>query len=453
MVIGLDCAEPSLVFDRYSRVMPNLRRLARRGRWGLLRSTIPPITVPAWTCMVTGADPGELGVYGFRNRKGYGGYEMSFATSASVTVPRVWDVLGDLGLRSTVLFVPQTYPPTPIHGSMVSCFLTPGPDSEYTHPPELKGTLRSQFGDYIVDVADFRTDDKERLLRDIHAMSRQHFAMARHMLAKDDWDFFMMVDMGCDRFHHAFWKYIAEDHPKFERTAFLEAGPEYYAYLDREIGTLLEHLDDGTTLLVVSDHGARTMKGGICINEWLIRNGYLTLREMPAAPTPLGKVEIDWSRTRAWGEGGYYGRLFMNVQGREPQGVVPAGEYSRRRDELKAAMEAIGDEKGKPIGTVALRPEDVYPVVRGTPPDLIVLFGNLDWRSVGSVGMGAIHTFENDTGPDDANHSWDGILVMAGAGVPPDGRIEGAEVRDVARTVLRLFGLDPPAWMGGKELV
>jgi predicted AlkP superfamily phosphohydrolase/phosphomutase len=116
-------------------------------------------------------------------------------------------------------------------------------------------------------------------------------------------------------------------------------------------------------------------------------------------------------------------------------------------------LEAIPDEQHRPIGTVAYRPKDIYPVVRGTPPDLIVLFGNLDWRSVGSVGMPAIHTFENDTGPDDANHSWDGILALCGAQVPAAGRVEGAQVRDVARTVMALFGLAPPETMGGRNIL
>ena len=107
----------------------------------------------------------------------------------------------------------------------------------------------------------------------------------------------------------------------------------------------------------------------------------------------------------------------------------------------------------RPIGTVVWKPEDAYPVANGTPPDLIALFGDLAWRSVGSVGLGTIHTFENDTGPDDANHAWNGILVMAGHGIEAKGAIQGAEVRDVARTVMRLFDLDPPEEMGGKALV
>ena len=133
-------------------------------------------------------------------------------------------------------------------------------------------------------------------------------------------------------------------------------------------------------------------------------------------PTPIGKVAIDWSRTTAWGDGGYYGRCFMNVRGREPEGTVDPADYERVLSELIAGIEAITDERGTPIGSRAFRPEDIYRDVRGVAPDLIVYFGDLRWRSVGAVGMPGIHTFENDTGPDEANHDWYGIFVLSSAG-------------------------------------
>ena len=83
-VIGLDCAEPRLVFDRWREELPNLSRLMSAGTWGPLASVDPPITVPAWSCMMTGRDPGELGIYGFRNRSAYDYRSMSVADSSAV---------------------------------------------------------------------------------------------------------------------------------------------------------------------------------------------------------------------------------------------------------------------------------------------------------------------------------------------------------------------------------
>jgi predicted AlkP superfamily phosphohydrolase/phosphomutase len=197
------------------------------------------------------------------------------------------------------------------------------------------------------------------------------------------------------------------------------------------------------------------MAGGICFNEWLIRAGFLTLKDpQPTTPTPIGKAAIDWSRTKAWGDGGYYGRCFMNVKGREPEGIVAPADYEKVRDELIAGIAAITDDKGVNIGSRAFRPQDIYRAVRGVAPDLIVYFGDLDWRSVGAVGMGGIHTFENDTGPDEANHDWFGIFVLSSvAGAPPlTGDLGDLSIYDVAPTLLRLFDRPVPAEMIGTPL-
>jgi predicted AlkP superfamily phosphohydrolase/phosphomutase len=191
------------------------------------------------------------------------------------------------------------------------------------------------------------------------------------------------------------------------------------------------------------------MEGGVCINEWLIQQGYLVLREAPARPTRFAELAVDWTRTRAWGEGGYYGRVFLNVQGREPQGVIPAAEYESFRERLAREIEAIPDHRGQPMGTKALTSQELYSQVNGIAPDLLVYFGGLRWRSVGVVGLGNVHTFENDTGPDDANHAEEGIFMLAGPGVPAGERWHTRQLMDVAPTVLRLFGLEIPPDMQG----
>jgi len=148
---------------------------------------------------------------------------------------------------------------------------------------------------------------------------------------------------------------------------------------------------------------------------------------------------VDWRNTTAWGEGGYYSRIFLNVKDREPQGIIPAGDYEKVRDELISKLEALGDENGNPIGTRIFKPQDIYPVCKGIPPDLIVYFGDLSWRSVGSVGLKSIHSFENDTGPDDANHSQYGIFAMYNPGNKATGNIKNAHITDCASTILNLM--------------
>jgi predicted AlkP superfamily phosphohydrolase/phosphomutase len=201
---------------------------------------------------------------------------------------------------------------------------------------------------------------------------------------------------------------------------------------------------------VMSDHGARPMMGGLCFNDWLIQEGLLTLAEPVAdGPVPIKDVSIDWSRTVAWGDGGYYGRLFLNVQGREPQGVIEPARYESVRDELIQKLEAMSGPEGEPLGTRALKPQDVYPDVRGVAPDLIVYFGDLGWRSVGSVGNTSLYTYENDTGPDGANHDRDGIFVMTGAPNQPAGKVDGLRLVDVGPTILSLYEIDATSALPG----
>jgi predicted AlkP superfamily phosphohydrolase/phosphomutase len=455
-VIGLDCAAPDLVFDRFKDDLPNLRRLMEQGAWGRLLSSNPPITVPAWACMMTSQDPGQLGIYGFRNRKDHSYVGYSIANAQALQKPAAWDLLGQQGKDVVVLGVPPSYPPRPLNGIQVGCFLTPTTRRPYTHPPELKDEIDRTVPGYVVDVEDFRTDDKEGVLKRIYEKSTRHFALAKHLLKTKPWDFFMMVEMGTDRIHHAFWAHMSKGHPKHEPgNRFEDAIRDFYRYCDKEVGEILDLLPKDTAVLVVSDHGARDLTGGICFNEWLIEHGYLALKSYPSKPTPIAQCDIDWERTKAWGDGGYYGRLFMNVRGREPQGCVEPADYEQVRSELIAGIEAIADPQGKNIGSRAYRPQEIYREVRNVAPDLMVYFGNLDWRSIGTVGTRSLYTFDNDTGPDDANHDWHGIFIMKtpDGTSQPKGEQHGLRLYDVAPTVLRLFGQTPPAGMIGRSVL
>jgi len=249
----------------------------------------------------------------------------------------------------------------------------------------------------------------------------------------------MFVDMGIDRLHHGFWKFFDPQHPRYIPGNPLEnSGLEYYKFIDRKIGELLAHLSDNTSIIVVSDHGAKRMEGGICINEWLIREGYLKLKSEPQGIVRLEECEIDWKNTMAWASGGYYARVFLNVKGREPEGVISPGDYEKIRDELKEKIESITDDKGNKIETRVYKPDEVYREINNIPPDLIVLFGDLYWRSVGSIGFNSIWTHENDTGPDDANHAQHGIFIYRGE-LDLKGDLGEIKIEDIKDIMLKHF--------------
>jgi predicted AlkP superfamily phosphohydrolase/phosphomutase len=452
-VFGLDCAAPEVVFADERLV--NLRRLMNAGAYGRLESVIPPITVPAWMCMCTSQDPGSLGVYGFRNRIDHSYDKLGFANSASIKALAIWDHLGREGKRSIIIGVPPNYPPRRINGISVGCFLTPDTTkNDFTHPASFKAKINELVGEYPVDVKNFRTERKDWLKDEIFRMSQKQWQVVHWLLKEQQWDYFHFVDIGLDRMHHGFWDYFDEKHVQFEAgNPYQNAIPEYYLWLDQQIGKALELLDEDTIVLVVSDHGAQRLDGGIAVNEWLIREGLLVLNEYPGAVTAFDQLNVNWNKTRVWSEGGYYARVFFNVQGREPNGVLPPGEYESFQDEMKARFEKLTNDKGQPLNSQVFKPKEIYKNVRNVAPDLIVHFGGLLWRSIGSVGHHAIHVQENDTGPDSCNHAQHGVFILKAPNLPANCEYEGARLLDIAPTLLDLAGYEIPESMQGRSLV
>ena len=254
--------------------------------------------------------------------------------------------------------------------------------------------------------------------------------------------------------HHGFWNYFDPKHVQFEPgNPYQNAIPEYYLKLDEQIGRVLELLNNDTIVLVVSDHGAQRLDGGVAINEWLVREGLLVLNEYPTTLTPFEKLNVNWSKTKVWSEGGYYARVFFNIQGREPQGLIPQAEYESFQDEMRARIEALPDDKGQPLQSLVFRPEEIYRNVRNVAPDLIVHFGRLYWRSIGTVGHSKIHVQENDTGPDGCNHAQYGMFILAAPNCSLNGEYEGARLLDIAPTLLDLASYEIPETMQGRSLV
>ncbi|MFX0170019.1 MAG: alkaline phosphatase family protein, partial [Candidatus Hodarchaeota archaeon] len=215
LVIGLDCAAPDLVFDQLADYMPHLTRLRKEGVYGRMRSSDPPITCPAWAVMGTSRTPGQLGMYGFRYRDNHSYTKFNIATAHDFTEPAVWDMLSAKGKYVCLIGVPPSYPPPRLNGVVISGFLAPSTESEYASPPSIKAELNA-VGGYILDVMNFRTDDKHRLLKDLYELTENRFKVVTHLMKTKPWDFMMFVEMGPDRLHHGFWKYYDKTHPAYE---------------------------------------------------------------------------------------------------------------------------------------------------------------------------------------------------------------------------------------------
>ena len=388
--------------------------------------------------MVTGVDPGVLGLYGFHDRSAWDYRSRRLASSHALTEPPLWALANRAGLRARIIGVPPTYPAPALNGALISCFLTPDDEAIFTHPASITDEVRRHG--YVFDTPEFRVaeDAKAELLRDIERMIERRFALARDWLVRDDWDLFMMVEMGSDRAHHAFWRYLDPRHPRHVAGHALEhAIREVYRGLDRELGRALALLRPDDRLLVVSDHGACGMYGGFAINDWLHAHGFLAL--LPGARGTFDAGQVDWSRTSAWADGGYVGRIHVNQRGREPHGVIAETDVPALLAEIAATP--------APVSLRFATPSALYAATHGYAPALQVEADELHVRCLGSVGHPALVVSANDTGPDDANHGRDGVL-LSNQLLDAD----TASLYDVTPTVLDWLGIACPEKLVGRSL-
>lgn len=452
LVIGLDSASPEILFT--DERLQNIRRVMEFGCYGRLESVTPPQAVPAWMCMATGQDPGSLGVYGFRNR-----FDRSYkgpitADSMSAKEISIWDHLADAGKRSIVVGVPLAYPLRKINGiSVGDAFTIPPGQVDFACPAEVMDEIVDLVGEYPVNVKDFRTSDKEWLREQVFSTSRKQFQLVRHLLETREWDYFHFVDMGLDLIQRGFWQFFDPQHRLYEPgNPYKGVIPDYYLFLDEQIGQILELLTDDTIVLIVSGYGAQRLDGGFCLNEWLIKEGLLVLNEYPQEITPFDQLNVNWAKTKVWSEGDESTQIFLNLKGREPEGVIELEDGSRFRDELKARLEATLDDSGKPMGILTFKPEEIYRHVRNVVPDLIAQLGDA-WQSISEVGYRKFHIQENQAGLDGCHPSQFGAFILAASNSPLSGEIQGAQLLDVTPTLLDLAGYEIPASMQGKSIV
>ncbi len=412
-ILGLDSMPPSILYSNASSAwLQYLHGLVKDSARYVMRSCHPPITVPAWMVMFTGRSPGELGIYGFRHRKP-GSFDYYIVDSTHIRYPTLWDILGRHGLRVGVFGVPPTFPPRPVHGWLVTDFTTPSPEKPYTFPPWLRREIEQVAGPMVFDIV-YRSHDKSRVARELFTMVYQHLRVVEYLATRKPWDVLVYVEIGVDRAHHAFWKYFDKNHPRYEEhPEYSQVIPHLYKMIDKWFEKLHKKMPKDTIVVIASDHGVKAMKGAFTINQWLIEQDYLKLREQPKKQgQDLTRDIIDWEHTIAWAWGGYYSRVFINLKGREEKGVIDPKYYEETIKQLKNDLERIRGPNNEQWRNMVYTPSELYTRVEGDAPDLMVYLDDLWWRPAGTIGWDTNYLPENDRGPDDAVHDWNGVLAI-----------------------------------------
>jgi len=398
LVIGLDGATFDLIKPWADQgFLPTLRHLLDAGAHGSLRSTLPPMTGPAWTSFATGVNPGKHRLYDWIAREPQS-YHFTPVTALDCRAPTIYSLLSQNDRRVCTLNIPMTYPPLPVNGLMVAGLPAPVANASITYPPELYAEIINAVGDYILypDPGQAYSDSGiDAFLARLYKTTEVRMRTLAYLRQREEWDFTMVVLNGTDTICHALWKFMDQTHPLHEPTRAARYGNairDYYQTVDGYLAQIVATLPADTTLVLMSDHGFGPFHKFIHVNNWLLQEQFMALQ--PGVLTRLKAAlfrrgfspmnvydtlmrfglgalkrevvrgqgqgllktfflsfaDVDWSRTQAYSLGNV-GQIRINLAGREPQGIVqPGADYEQVRDQIMACLITFRDaETGEAV--------------------------------------------------------------------------------------------------------
>lgn len=429
--IGFDGVPFGLIAEHPHR-FEHLHALLDAGCGAPATGVAPSASSVTWPSLTAGANPGQTGVYGLVDRH-VGTYETYVTAADDVQTPRVWDRVLAADRRVTAINVPVTYPPQRNLTRLVADYQAP--DLERAcYPRSVVSELRPL--DYRLDVdASLGRADLSGFLEDAYETIDARYEAIVHFIERDDWDLFLGVFTTPDRINHFLYGDYAADGP--HREDFMS----FYEQLDTYVGAIRSHIPDDATLVVASDHGFAPLESDVQLNAWLESIGWLDYATDD--PSKLADISDD---TRAFSLDP--GRLYLNLEGREPRGCVPAAEYELVRDRLRESLLSLTDPAGRPVVNEVITREERF---RGPhvdlAPDLVVLPNDgFDLHARFRTGE---HVFQ-ETARTGMHTERDAMILID----RPDHEVSYPTVYDVAPTLLDLLGIAfDPAEFDGQSLI
>lgn len=502
LIVGLDGATWD-VLDPWTSdgSLPHLTGLRQSGSWGVLRSTIPPLTAPAWSTFMTGKGPGKHGVFHFiinpfdKEERLHGGPEI--VNARSIKSSTLWDISGHHGRKVALINVPMTYPPRPVNGFMITGLLTPKNASTFTYPPELSRELT----DYVIDLDRFihkkpfqAAHDPEAiaptlaLMQEFRDMLEKRARTSLSLMGSKPWDIFMVVFAGTDRMGHYFWPYHrypdANDAPQIQEVC--RAVHSYYIRLDEIIGELVERAGKDVTVIVMSDHGMGPGSAKrVHLNSWLYQKEWLSieaggsrminpdswLKQLGLPRDKIGRLifripglrrsrlvskaaqsrsaSVDRDRSKAYGVpmygSGDITGIRINLQSETKEAL--------RQEIMAELLKIVDPETGQPVVQWMCRGEDYYhgPYADSIPDIIVGLDPDYEWGYYVSQYSSVVTKLQAISSH--GYHRLEGIFIASGPNVAckPEPLVD-LSIQDIAPTVLYLMGLPIPSDMDGRVL-
>ncbi len=503
LVVGLDGAtldliEPLLADGK----LPNLARITSKAVHSKLYSTILPLSPTAWTSFASGKNAGKHGIYDFSKRS-QGSYDYAPTTSLDNAVETIWDIIGTYNGRSIVVNVPLTYPPRPLKGVLISGFPTPTARGDFTYPSDLLADLKQRFGEIRIHKPTvlYRKGKEEKITDELIAVTRQQTVVTEYLMKSMDWNLTVSVYDATDVLGHYFWAYLDKNHPKFDpklEEPVRRMVEEIHVELDRAVGELFELAGEDSLRFVISDHGFGPVYYGVYVNNWLLEQKYMYFKKTPkvkvkyfafrhglhtynllqiakklqlvnsiesaySANSFLSKLlkkaslcfdDIDWNKTQVYSFGNL-GQLYLNLKGREPNGIVPIEQARDLVNELMKKLQDLEDPStGRRMFDQIYSRWDVFTGGSSKDaPDIVFFDEEMKYSAhrmfeLGSNKLVSLHPIYS------GNHKMDGVMFVEGDGIKSD---PGAkEMRpnlvDLAPTILHYLGCRVPNDMDGRML-
>lgn len=467
IIIGLDGMSPELLFDNWINELPNLKKIYEHGAIGDMKSAFPPVTAPAWTSFATGKNPGKHGIYDFiYPDKSLD--NIKTVSSSDIKAKTYYEILNENGKKNILINLPVSHP-SKTNDIIVTNFLAKSdknvfPENLVDEIPELK--------EYR-PIHDVRLTDNEsefdKFLADITDVEEKRFRCAQKLFQKP-WDTFFVLFESTDFLHHV--KY--EEMLKHKDKSILN----FYKKIDSYVGWFLENMDKNTILIVMSDHGFKTIDGVILVNNLLRKKGWIKLSEdkkqtyytnpfsesYEELTKDMPKLHIDFfydkltkmpfllkitrNFAKVFGKflklelkkkidraesiavlPAFTGCLYINAKERFENGKVELNEYENVLNEIKNYLESLRNDKNMPLFTKIYRKEEMYngPLVKYAP-DLLLASEHYHFDTF-PYGSLDIHKAEIST------HSDTGIFMAYGNDIVKK-RIELLSIMDIAPTIL-----------------
>ena len=479
-MIGLDGSAWHLVDPLIEAgLMPNLGALKREGAAGVLKSTVPTYTPPAWTSAATGVNPGRHGIYGFidGNAQSEG---LELVHSGKMRSPTIWQIANAQGAKVGVYNLPLTYPPRELDGWMVSGMMTPGYGERlkgFASPHEIEQKILSLAPDYIVDISpNWETDWKDAALcrRVVDSLGQRKLVLER-LLEENSPDILFAVLEAPDRLQHVYYRYMDPADELYDSPAGKEIRPEIekcFVAMDEIVGLVRAWAPGG--VICCSDHGFTAWEVSVHTNALLAEWGYLKVKPVAKAMqtsaarklVPLAKrvlpakaarqaksktfAAIDWTQTKAFASPIPQQGIFINLAGRERFGIVPEGEVEALKDDLVRRFKELRGPDGKPVTDEIWKSQEVFhgEALDGAP-DVLPVLRNHRFELDDEIFHKEAFTDLSHL-PRGVHHP-NGIVVLAGDGVRTGGEVSGS-VMDVTPTLLYMAGLQVPEGLDGSVL-